>query len=226
MNNFIIAMVGAHTFPFRVITSGNIGQASLLVSLWRTPLLIFAVLGFAACSSQGQGVYRSPGISGEGSFSFREMGWSDDMLGTADSAPATVRFWLPEDAKQGEPYLHGVRLEYEWQGNPGDVGDFAYLRGRWNDLGFYLLAIERLTTLDEGFHWSLADLVNGYSEGYELGAAFRAASTNFAQIRAVQPGWNEVSISLDLLDASNKDIQVLVQKGIGDNRHIVAASLY
>ena len=131
---------------------------------------------------------------------------------TAESAPAIVRFQLPEDVRQGQPNLYGVRLEYEWQGNPGDAGDIAYLRGRWNDLGFYLLEIKRLAALDEGFQWQMTDLVNGHSKGYETGTTFRAASTNFAQIRAVQPGWNEVSISLSLLDASNKDIQLLVKK--------------
>lgn len=134
------------------------------------------------------------------------------MLVTADSAPAAVQFQLPEDARQGEPYLYGVRLEYEWQGNPGEAGDIAHLRGRWNGLGFYLLELKRLTDLDEGFQWSMADLVNGNSQGYETGSNFRAGSTNFAQTRAVQPGLNEVSISLGLLDASNKDIRVLVKK--------------
>ena len=153
-----------------------------------------------------------PVITGEGKYPFRYLGWSNDILVTSDSAPATVQFRLPEDARQGEPYLYGVRLEYEWQGNPGEVGDITYLRGRWNGLGFYLLELKRLTDLDEGFQWSMADLVNGNSQGYETSPNFRAGSTNIAQTRAVQPGLNEVSISLGLLDASNKDIQVLVKK--------------
>ena len=179
------------------------------------------MIGASACANHGQGAQEPLGISDEGIYSFEKMGWNSDLLLTSDSGPATVRFWLPEDTEQGHPHLYGVRLEFDWHGNPGDVGDVAYLRGRWNGLGFYLFEIERLTTSDEGFHWATTDLVNGHSEGYELGMTFSGASTNFAQLRAVRPGWNDISIFLDLLDASNKDIRVVVKR----ESHIIATSL-
>lgn len=59
---------------------------------------------------------------------------------------------------------------------------------------------------------SYRNKTKGGSYGYETSPVFRAASSNFATYRAVQGGWNELSLTLDLLDASNKDIQVLVKK--------------
>ena len=66
--------------------------------------------------------------------------------------------------------------------------------------------------LDGGYKWSMVDLVNGGSHGYETSPTFAAASTNFAMYKAVQPGWNEVSITPFLFDAGNKDIKVIVKK--------------
>ncbi len=58
----------------------------------------------------------------------------------------------------------------------------------------------------------MVDLVNGGSSGYETGSTFSAKSTNIASYRAIQAGWNEITARLDLMDASNKDIQVVIKK--------------
>ena len=150
--------------------------------------------------------------------SFEALGWTEDVLVTGASEPAKVRFLLPDDPVQGDPLWYGARISYEWTGNPGPAGhagqhgDQALLIARWNGHGFYQLSLEPLTDLDGGFKWSMVDMVNGGSHGYETTPTFAAASTNFAMYKAVQPGWNEVSIAPFLFDASNKDIDVLVKK--------------
>ncbi len=151
-------------------------------------------------------------IEGQGHVTFESLGWTDDVLVTADSASPKVRFRLPEGAAQGDPLWYGVELSYEWLGSPGQFGDYAFLYGRWNERAFYQLKIKRVSELDPGFHWSMVDLVNGASYGYETGDRFIAKSTNFVQIASVRPGLNEISLSLGLLDAGNRDIQVLVKK--------------
>ena len=97
-------------------------------------------------------------------------------------------------------------------GNPGKVGDYAFLYGYWNDHAFYQLKVKRLSELDPGFQWSMADVVNGSSLGYETSEQFTARSTNFVQLASVQPGVNEVNFTLGLLDASNPDISALLMK--------------
>ena len=150
--------------------------------------------------------------------SFESLGWTEDVLVSADSGPAEVRFLLPDSPVQGDPLWYGARLSYEWTGNPGnpghadDLGDDAMLIGRWNDHGFYQMGVAPMTDLDEGYEWSMVDMVNGGSHGYEVSPTFAAATTNFAMYKAVQPGWNEVSVFPFLFDASNKDIEVLVKK--------------
>ena len=72
--------------------------------------------------------------------------------------------------------------------------------------------VKRVTDLDEGFQWSMADVYNGASVGYEVGSRFAGASSNVAQVSSIEPGLNELRISLGLLDASNKGLVVLVRK--------------
>ncbi len=150
--------------------------------------------------------------------SFESLGWTEDVLITAHSEPARVRFMLPDGPVQGEPLWYGARLSYEWTGSPGEaghagrVGDYAMLTGEWNGYGFYQLVITPLTDLDVGYKWSMVDMVNGGSHGYETGPTFAAASTNFAMYDAVQPRWNEIAIWPYVLDASNKGIGILVKK--------------
>lgn len=151
-------------------------------------------------------------IEGPGYVTFESLGWTDDALVTANSGSPKVSFRLPEGTAQGNPLWYGVELSYEWSGNPGQFGDYAFLYGRWNDRAFYQLKVMRTSELDSGFHWSMVDLVNGASQGYETGERFTAKSTNFVQIASVRPGLNEISFSLGLLDAGNRDVQALVKK--------------
>ncbi len=151
-------------------------------------------------------------LEGPGYVTFESLGWTEDVLVTADSGSPKVSFSLPEGAAQGEPLWYGVELSYEWLGNPGQFGDYAFLYGRWNGRAFYQLKVKRVSELDSGFHWSMVDLVNGASQGYETGDRFTAKSTNFVQIASVRPGLNEISFSLGLLDAGNRDVRVVVKK--------------
>ena len=147
-----------------------------------------------------------------GRLSFESLGWHDDVLLTATSPSTTVRFQLPDNARQGDPLWYGLRLSYEVSGNPGEVGDWFNLVAKWNEGTVYSLVTKRPSNLDEGFSWSMVDLVNGGSSGYETGSTFSAKSTNIASYRAIQAGWNEITARLDLMDASNKDIQVVIKK--------------
>ena len=63
-----------------------------------------------------------------------------------------------------------------------------------------------------GFHWSMVDMVNSGSHGYELGETLRVSSTNMAQIEAVAGGWNEVTVSLGMRGAGNKDTTATISK--------------
>ena len=92
------------------------------------------------------------------------------------------------------------------------LGDYAFLNGRCNEHAIYQFKVKRVTDLDDGFRWSMVDAVNGNSLGYELNDTFRASSSNVAQIGAVTGGLNEVALSLQLLDAGNDDIRVVISK--------------
>lgn len=184
-----------------------------LYLLWVLPALLLAGLNFSSMyASHAVQSSESFILEGVGYVTFETLGWTDDVLITADSGSPKVSFRLPEGAAQGDPLWYGVELSYEWSGNPGQLGDYAFLYGRWNDRAFYQLKVKRVSELDSGFHWSMVDLVNGASQGYETGEWFAAKSTNFVQIASVQPGLNEISFSLGLLDAGNQNIQVLVKK--------------
>lgn len=157
-------------------------------------------------------------IDGPMRVSFGALGWSDDVLVTGDFGPAKVRFMLPDHPVQGDPLWYGARHSYEWKGNPGkpdhagDLGDRTMLIGQWNNQGFYQMGVTPMTDLDRGYRWSMVDMVNGGSHGYETTSIFAASSTNFAMYKAVQPGWNEVSVYPLLFDANNKDAEVVVKK--------------
>ena len=92
------------------------------------------------------------------------------------------------------------------------LGDYGFLNGRCNEHAIYQFKVKRVTDLDDGFRWSMVDAVNGNSLGYELNDTFRASSSNVAQIGAVTGGLNEVALSLQLLDAGNDDIRVVISK--------------
>ena len=193
--------------------SEDIGTSASL-ALCSTVVVLLGV--FAGC--QTLPVEGSPVIDSPGRVSFESLGWTEDVVLTRDLQTAKVRFRLPDDVTQSEPLWYGVRLAYEWTGNPGVAasagqgGDYSKLIGEWNGYGFYQLKLKPLADLDGGYKWSMVDMVNGSSHGYETGPTFTAASTNFAMYKAVTPGWNEVSIYPFLFDASNKDVRVIVKK--------------
>ncbi len=145
-----------------------------------------------------------------GRVSFSDLGWTDNVELTADSPSTTLQFSLPEGVKQGDPFWYGVRLVFDWHGNPGKPGEFAHLYGIWNEGAVYQFQTERLNSTDQGFEWSMVDLVNGASAGYELTPSMSVASSNVAQFRSITPGPNELELFLQLSDASNKDIRVVV----------------
>ena len=147
-----------------------------------------------------------------GKATFAQLGWEEDVVVTGNSDPAAVRFRLPDNASQGDSIWYGVHLELEWIGNPGEPGDYGFLRGNWNGRSFYQFKMKRLGDHDAGFKWSTVDLINGGSHGYELSDTFRSASTNIAQFRSIQGGLNEVTVSLNLAGASNKEIKAVVKK--------------
>lgn len=147
-----------------------------------------------------------------GRVSFSDLGWQSDVELTADAPSTTLRFTLPEDADQGAPLWYGIRLVFDWHGNPGKPGDFAHLYGIWNEGALYQFQTERLDSTDQGFGWSMADLVNGASAGYELTPSMSVASSNMAQIGSITPGPNELELFLQLSYASNKDVRVVVSR--------------
>ena len=171
------------------------------------------IIAFSGCTFGGGPVGSQPGALKENkAITFADLGWSDDRVISADSLPAIVRFQLPDGAVQGDPVWYGLRLKFQWLGNPGQPGDFAFLYGGWNGEAVYQFKTKRLSDLDEGFHWSMVDAVNGGSHGYESGPTMVVTSTNFAQIKSVKEGWNELSLFLGLLDASNREVRVLISK--------------
>ena len=189
-------------------------RASVNLVLCSAAVVLLGV--FAGCrTAPAEG---PPVIDGPGRVSFESLGWTEDALVTSNSNDAKVRFLLPDDVVQGNPLWYGARIAYEWTGTPGVAGsggrteDYALLIGEWNGHGFYQLKLKPLSDLDGGYQWSMADMVNGGSRGYETSPTFAAASTNFAMYKAVRPGWNEVTISPFLFDADNKDIEVIVKK--------------
>ena len=192
---------------------GGIRTSTVLALCSTVVLLLGALVG-----CQTHPVEESPVIDRPGRVSFESLGWTEDALLTSDSQTAKVRFRLPDDAVQAEPLWYGVRLAYEWTVNPGVAasagqgGDYSKLIGEWNGYGFYQLKLKPLADLDGGYKWSMVDMVNGSSHGYETSPTFTAASTNFAMYKAVTPGWNEVSIYPFLFDASNKDVRIIVKK--------------
>ena len=150
-------------------------------------------------------------LSAPGRVTFADLGWDADAV-VRKGEPATVRFWLPEDARQGDPFWYGVTLRFEWDGSPRDPGDYAFLWGNWNGKAVYQFKVKRVTDIYDGFQWSMADIVNGGSVGHERGESMRVASSNFAQLSAVQGGWNKLRLSLGLRDANNDDISVAVSR--------------
>lgn len=155
----------------------------------------------------------SPGtIEGYGRTTFESLGWDEDRVLTAESSPAEVRFYLPEGATQGDELWYGLRLIFEWRGSPGEFGDYAFLNGLWNERAIYQFMAKRTSSLDSGFRWSMADMVNGNSQGYELGEVIRVDSTNMAKHKAVSSGVNELTFSLGLRDASNKEVTATVSR--------------
>lgn len=177
-------------------------------TIWRlmVPILLGAIV---ACSTP---VAESSGLlEGTGRVTFADLGWTEDAVVLADS-PASVGFRLPDGSQQGTPVWYGVTLKFRWTGTPSSVGDYALLNGDWNGKAVYQFKAKRLTDLDDGFSWSMADIVNGSSVGYEMSGSMIVSSTNFAQISAVSGGWNEVKLSLSLRNAGNDDVRVLISK--------------
>ena len=175
--------------------------------------MLCASLVAAWLGSANSGHAAAPYLIDEvGRYPFEDLGWAEDVMLTSETPSAELTFRLPDGAEQGGDLWYGVYLSYEWIGNPGEVGDYAFLRGRWNGSAFYQLKVKRVTDLDEGFQWSMADVYNGASVGYEVGSRFAGASSNVAQMSSIEPGLNELRISLGLLDASNKGLVVLVRK--------------
>ena len=180
-------------------------------------LLLLATVSVAAALGlvllfSGLGEPEHEAIDGGSMVAFSELGWSEDVVVSGSSAPAKVRFELPHGAAQGDPIWYGVRLRFQWLGNPGSPGSYAFLYGSWNSEAVYQFKTKRLTDLDDGFHWSMVDMVKGGSHGYETTSSIGVSSTNFAQIGAIKEGWNEVTISLGLRDATNENIRVIVSK--------------
>lgn len=184
---------------------------SKLRPFWR--VVVSMLMGATALAGWSPVVFASDPtvLRVPGGASFADLGWSEDRV-IAPGSPAVVRFRLPENARQGDPIWYGLTLKFEWTGTPGSVGDYAFLNGRWNEHAIYQFKVKRVTDLDDGFQWSMADAVNGSSLGYELGEIFRASSSNVAQIGAVTEGWNEVGLSLRLWDVGNDDIRVVISK--------------
>lgn len=179
-----------------------------------TLLAILAPVLMGASSSSCQGATAGPTpsvIAGPGRTTFADLGWEHDAV-ISDGTPATVRFTLPDNASQGDPLWYGLHLKFNWQGNPGEVGDYAFLYGRWNNKSVYQFQTMRISELDQGYEWSMSDMVNGNSEGYELGDSIQVTSTNIAQLKSISGGLNELTLSLSLGDASNKNITAIVSK--------------
>ena len=179
---------------------------------WRT-LALVVVLGAALVSLGAvppQLEDTSPVLLGStGRFTFAELGWSEDVT-ISDGSPAVVEFRLPEGTEQGNPLWYGLHLKFRWSGLPGHEGDYVFLNGSWNKLAVYQFKVKRITELDGGFRWSVADIVNGTSRGYETSETMVVASTNMAQRDAVRGGLNTIRLSLDLLTAGNPDVVALV----------------
>ena len=196
------------------LTIPTLVRASANLVLCSTAVVLLVVFGGCRTSPAEELLV----IDSPGRVSFEALGWTEDALVTSNSNDAKVRFFLPDDVVQGDPLWYGARIAYEWTGNPGDagsggkVGDYALLIGEWNGHGFYQLKLKPLSDLDGGYRWSMVDMVNGGSHGYEITPTFAGASTNFAMYKAVQPGWNEVSIHPFLFDASNKNVKIIVKK--------------
>ena len=153
-------------------------------------MLVFVVPVCLFLMSGGLNDSEASAIDSREKTPFSRLGWTDDVILTANSPPAIVRFELPEGAKQGDPIWYGLALKFEWIGNPGDEGDFAFLYGDWNGQSIHQFKVKRPVGLNDGFQWSNLDLVNGSSHGYELSSLFRGSITNIAQFRAVRGGWN------------------------------------
>ena len=128
------------------------------------------------------------------------------------SSPAVLRFELPEGVRQGDPHWYGVWLKFQLHGNPGWVGDYAFLSASWNGYAVYQFKTQRITTTDSGIQWSMVDMVNGGNGGYELTDSIAVASSNMAQDDAVRGGLNELRFSLRLSGASNKETKSVVSR--------------
>ena len=176
-------------------------------------MLAFILLGAnISCGALTSAKAEDGLIQGFGRTTFAALGWDEDVVLSADSSQAAVKFRLPTDASQGEELWYAVRLKFQWYGSPGELGEYAFLNGRWNGKAFYQFQTKKMNNLDAGFRWSLADAVNGYSMGHELTPVMDVASTNVAQYEAIKGGDNELVFSLGLRDASNKEITAVISK--------------
>ena len=72
--------------------------------------------------------------------------------------------------------------------------------------------MKKTNALDNGFGWSISDVVNGHNRGHEISDYMQIMSTNIAQMESVKGGDNQVRLFLSLRDASNEDITVTVSK--------------
>ena len=151
-------------------------------------------------------------LDGPGRMTFAELGWQTDMELSNETPSAFVELQLQVDAKQGDPLWYGIELKFEWYGNPGHAGEYAQLHGLWNDNAVYQFQTEGPSAWDSGYKWSMVDLVNGYSSGYELTDKMSVSSSNVAQISSISGGRNSLEIFLQSSDASNKNIRVVVSK--------------
>lgn len=180
------------------------GPSWLLTAL--TAIGAICLIGIAGVEASGPPVFE-----GTGGMTFSDLGWQEDMVVDSNTA-ARVSFMLPPEVRQGRSLWYGVRLKFHWKGSPGAVGDYAFLYARWNQKAVYQFKTKRVSDLVHGFKWSMVDMVNGSSSGFELGDELLIHSTNIAQNEAVTGGLNELVISLALEDASNKDISAIISR--------------
>ena len=143
------------------------------------------------------------------SWTFEELGWTEDVVVTA-SSPAVVSLELPPEARQGDSLWHGLELAFQLEGSPGEVDDFVSLGASWNGKAVYQFKTKRVAA--PRYRWSMVDMIGGSKWGHELTDTISVRSSNIAQLEAVRGGRNDLNISLRLSGASNKDVRAVISR--------------
>lgn len=177
---------------------------------------IWLVCGAALVGAAGQAaraddtVQSSTVLEGSGRWNFASLDWRGATPLEAGSGPTLIGFDLPADAAQGVPLWYGIELGFEWTGVPANESPL-YLSAKWNGHAVLQLKVTARPDISgEAIEWSTVDDSVGHSAGIEISGRFRGVLSNYAQVRSVRAGSNQLTFAINTLDGKTHPVQVRI----------------